>query len=226
MTMNDNISAFNTGEYDMQIKNTIPGYSEIHNAIIEIVNSYFKNEISWLDIGCGTGSLICKALEHTKIKNVTLLDVSESMLESAKSRLNSYDADKQFICSNANNIDYQEKYDVVSAIQVFHYLCIDEKISSIKKCFNALKKDGIFFTCENFAPFSDIGKSITLNRWKNYQINRGKKIDDAKKHIARYGVDYFPVDIEKHLNIMRNAGFRFVEIFHLSYLQAAFFGIK
>lgn len=42
--MNDNISAFNSNEYDEAIKMTVPYYNEIQNEIIEIVDACYNKK--------------------------------------------------------------------------------------------------------------------------------------------------------------------------------------
>lgn len=224
--MNDNISAFNSNEYDKAIEMTVPYYNEIQNEIIEIVDACYNKEINWLDVGCGTGSMIEKAVQRLKIKSVTLIDVSDTMLSVAEACLKTYDIDKRFWKTNAHDLALENEFDVISAIQVFHYLNIKQKKFAIKNCYNALKPGGIMLTCENISPFSKNGTDISLERWKNYQIKQGKSVAEADNHIARFGKNYFPINIEEHLKVLRNAGFRYTEVFHISYLQAAFYAIK
>lgn len=224
--MNDNISAFNSNEYDSSIEKTIPYYNQIQNEIIEIVNASYDKNLDWLDVGCGTGSLVEKAINQVNIKSVTLIDISSEMLSVAQKRLLPYNAEKYFLKTNVNKLDIKDKFDVITAIQVFHYLRSDERKLAVKNCYSALKPGGVLFTCENLSPFSKAGTDIALERWKNYQIKCGKSVADAEKHISRFGKNYFPINIEEHLSLFRNIGFKYTEIFRISYSQAAFYAIK
>lgn len=185
--MNDNISAFNSNEYDSSIEKTIPYYNQIQNEIIEIVNACYDKNLDWLDVGCGTGSLVEKAIKQVNIKSVTLIDISSEMLSAAQKRLEPYNAEKHFLKTNVNKLDIKDKFDVITAIQVFHYLMSDERKLAVKNCYSALKPGGVLFTCENLSPFSKAGTDIALERWKNYQIKQGKSVADAEKHISRFG---------------------------------------
>ena len=55
-------------------------------------------------------------------------------------------------------------------------------------------------------------------------MERGKSA--AASHIKRFGVEYFPVSIEEHLSLLRETGFKSVELLWFSYLQAGFYAIK
>ena len=55
--MTDNRSAYNSNVYDANIINTLPYYTEYHNQIMDLVRVMGLKDISWLDTGCGTGTL-------------------------------------------------------------------------------------------------------------------------------------------------------------------------
>jgi len=126
----------------------------------------------------------------------------------------------------AQELEEREKYDVITAIQVNHYLSEAERKSAVRKCCQALKAGGIFFSFENVAPDSEEGKQIVLKRWQRYQIANGKSPEEASGHNKRYGTEYFPMTVEGHLDMMRSCGFRSVELIWMSYMQAGFMGIK
>jgi tRNA (cmo5U34)-methyltransferase len=54
----------------------------------------------------------------------------------------------------------------------------------------------------------------------------GRSKYDVQKHISRFDNDYFPITIFEHLELMSQAGFRIVELFWLTTMQAGFYGIK
>ena len=67
---------------------------------------------------------------------------------------------------------------------------------------------------------------VYLEKWKRYQIEQGKSVEESTRHIERYGKDYFPITLEEHLTLMRNSGFRAVEILWLSNMQVGLWGMK
>ena len=101
-------------------------------------------------------------------------------------------------------MEYTNAFDVVTAVQAFHYLSADERRKAIGKCYNALKSSGIFITFENFAPDTKIGTKLYLNRWKQYQISQGKTEQESQEHISRYGNDYFPITIDEHKKLLKD----------------------
>lgn len=224
--MRDNISAFHSFEYDMKIKATIPEFDKFYNDIIEIIKLYFNKRINVIDIGCGTGTFAEKATNNIDICNFDLMDVSAKMLSIAKNRLKDYDIKNRFIEADIKTTNFEKDYDVITAVQVLHYFNEEERKQAIQKCYNGLNNGGILFNCENYKPFSYEYTNISLERWKSFQIANGKSETEAEDHIKRFNKEYFPITIDNHINIMRDTGFKSVEIFRLTNLQVGILGIK
>lgn len=215
-------TAFSSKEYDKKIKYTLLYYEEFYKQIIDVVKCHFDNKISWLDVGCGTGKMAELGLGLSN--RFVLLDNSVDMLDIARKQINSDKA--EFILKSADDMDYENEFDVVTAVQVFHYFSAEERRKAVCKCYNALNSGGIFITFENFAPNTEFGTKLYLNRWKQYQISQGKTEQEAQKHISRYGKDYFPITVDEHRLLLKQCGFKAAELLWCSYMQAGFIGIK
>lgn len=220
----DNISAFCSSEYDRKIRQTIPYYDEFYQEVICLVKVLQKSAVKWLDIGCGTGRMGSAAFEDTEPERFVFCDSSEEMIETARKRFSQTNA--EFSVCDVRDIAYANEFNVITAIQVFHYLRINERRAALKKCYEALEENGVFISFENFAPFTETGKAVYLEKWKRYQISQGKSVEESRKHIDRYGKDYFPLTLEENLKLMRDCGFKAVEILWLSNMQAGFWGMK
>lgn len=216
--------AFSPEKYDKNIVATLPYYEEYFKQIIEIVHTAFHKPVTWLDIGCGTGKMADMAIRSFQMENLICCDNSPQMLKIAKERVCSSKVD--FRESLIQNLHYNSDFDVITAILITHYLEYEERITSIRNCYSALKKNGLFFTVENFAPNNDIFKRLYLKRWKNYQYENGKNEEECQSHILRYNTEYFPVTITEQIHVLQKCGFKNVEIFWCSYMQVGILGIK
>lgn len=222
--MNDNKSAFSSSDYDRKIKQTIPYYDEFYEQVVDLVKILKYDTIKWLDIGCGTGKMGSVVLENVEIEKFVFCDSSDEMIKSVKNRFKYHNA--EFSVCDVREIDYVDEFDVITAIQVNHYLHIHERRIALQKCYEALKDRGVFISFENFAPFTDLGKSVYLEKWKRYQMDQGKNLQECNKHIERYGKDYFPISLSEHMELMRNCGFGIVEVLWLSNMQVGYWGMK
>ena len=112
--MGDNVSAFNSHEYNTKIRKTIPYYDEFYKQIISVVKAKTEFPLCWLDVGCGTGRMAEEVFHSIPVKRFTFCDNSQKMIELVK---------KQHTepCSEFMNIsvlDIKEKdcFDIVTAI--------------------------------------------------------------------------------------------------------------
>ncbi len=110
-----------------------------------------------LDIGCGTG--IYAKLLSKKGAMVKGFDISPEMIKIARS--NNRDLDLRI--GSINNIPFKEKFDIVLASLIIHYL--DDWTKALNEVKKVLKKDGYFiFSISN--PVTEVGKNIRINRQK------------------------------------------------------------
>lgn len=224
--MKENRSAFNAKEYDNKIEQTLPYRDEIHRQIIGLAGVAVSGKLKWLDVGCGTGKMAEMIQDQLQIEHFVFCDESEEMIGIVRNKDFSGFEKIDFIVKSAENLNYGESFDIVTAVQVNHYAKGEKRRQLMNNSFAALKKGGIYITVDNFAPDTEKGKAVFLERWKRFQINSGKSAEEAQQHLDRYGVSYFPVTISEQLKDMKTCGFQAVEIFWLSYMQAGLFGIK
>ncbi|MDE6853009.1 MAG: class I SAM-dependent methyltransferase [Lachnospiraceae bacterium] len=222
--MKQNSTPFDVTEYDRQIKRTLPFYEEMFQQVIDIVRTLNLQSLRWLDVGCGTGKMAGTALDNFDIQKMVCIDVEKEMLERARELCN--DEKVEFLQCDARELPYQKMFDIVTAIQINHYFRKEERITTIKNCYDALAENGIYISFENFAPYSGEGAGLYLERWKEFQIANGKTKEEALSHIGRYGRDYFPVTIPESIELLKECGFRMVEIFWVSYMQVGILARK
>ncbi|MEL7656750.1 MAG: class I SAM-dependent methyltransferase, partial [Bacillota bacterium] len=159
-----------------------------------------------------------------------LADPSEEMLDEAKKKLAGYGAERvQFLEPvETQNISLRPDLqpDVITAIQSHHYLIPSERKIATKVCYDALNAGGIFISFENTRPFTEKGIEIGKKNWGSYQLSKGKSEEQVRKHMERFGTEYFPITVEEHLSLYRECGFKTVELLWFSYMQAGFYCIK
>ena len=136
--MNDNQSAFNSSEYDRKIKQTLPYYDEFYKQVIELVKTFHNSAIKWLDIGCGTGKMGSVALENIELEQFVFCDSSAEMIRISEEQF--HRPNTAFSVCNVQNLKYTNEFDVITAIQVNHYLHIEERKAALKKWYAVLRE--------------------------------------------------------------------------------------
>lgn len=223
--MKDNSSAFNSTIYDSRINAVLPYYTEYNKQILDLADVFGIKYSRWLDTGCGTGNLARQATEKFENVKFTLCDPSAEMLEAAKSKLADYN-NMEFRNISSQELDYNNEFDIVTAVQAHHYLSGDERKKAVGKCYDALKEGGVFVTFENIAMSTENSEKLAIARWKNYMLTHGRSEEQTENHMKRRGTELFPITIDEHIKLLRELGFKSVDLIWSSYLQAGFFAIK
>ena len=146
------------------------------------------------------------------------------MLADAREKLN--DQPCEFHCVGSEKLDFENRFDVVTAIQSHHYFDKATRETAVKNCFKALKSGGIFICFENTAPFTECGVSNMLKRLEDFEIKAGRTPEEVRSHSARYGREFFPITIKEHLELLEKTGFSVAELFWHSYMQSGFYAVK
>jgi len=230
MAYKDNSTSHRTEDYDLQIIDTVPYYESFHTESVKLIKTILEELEFWLDTGCGTGTLVQKAFDEFENTNFILADPSLEMLELARLKLSKLPSKRlkflepsktKDISLNANS-----KLDLITAIQAHHYMSMEERIESTTLCNKLLKDNGVYITFENVRPSTEEGIEIAKQYWKNFQISRGRDEKTVEMHLKRFDVEYFPIKIDEHISLLEKTGFRVVELFWMSYMQAGFYCIK
>jgi len=224
----DNTSPMQAKDYDKGILKTLPFYTDFNKQIIELVSCLQEEKkdvkIEWLDTGCGTGTLAVLVAKQLSSIHFTLMDPSEKMMEECRAKTSHLGADYEVLPSQ--EIEEEGKFDVITAVQAHHYFQPLERKEATERIFKALKKEGIYITFENYAPYHEELVSFELRRWGNYQRAHGKSEEEVKAHLARYNKQYFPITIKAHLALLRDAGFKKIHVFWKSYMQVGIYAVK
>ena len=106
-----------------------------------------NNEIDLLDLGCAKGEFIYFLSRHKKIKNLTGIDYSQSLIKFAKSQ--NRNAKKiKFYKKNAEKFSIKKKFDFIVMSGLISYFDNPKKI--IKCSIKHLKKNGTIIIFDKF----------------------------------------------------------------------------
>lgn len=181
-----------------------------------------------LDVGCGGGNYTLKLLQRLPDLNVTLVDLSQQMLDCAVDRIQPQTSGTvEAIHSDMRDLDLgQQRFDIIVASAVLHHLRTDDEWRSVFQKFHAaLKPNGsiwIFDLIES--PLPQI-QAIHWRRYGEYLTSVGGEAyrDELFARIIREDT---PRSIVFQLDLLREVGFREVEILHKHSCYAAFGAAK
>lgn len=231
MPASDNATPHQAAEYDKSVRQTIPFYETIQSEVVDLVRTVRPAVNCWLDTGCGTGYLVEIAMICFPRTQFVLTDPSDSMLKQAATRLADQPEERvRFIppISSQNLVVCLNKLhpQVITAVLSHHYFHKPQRREATLICHQLLDEGGVFVTVENIDPGTEEAISWGLERWKRFQIEHGRSKSIAEEHAKRFNSEYFPISVEEHICLLREIGFKFVNLFWMSHMQAGFYAIK
>lgn len=196
--------------------------------IIEAAASNNPDATASLDIGCGAGNYTLRLLQALPGLDVTMLDLSQPMLDRAKSRVSQ--ANVGTITTHQSDIREielgEEAYDVIMAAAVLHHLREDAEWEAVfAKLYRALKPGGSFWISDLIEHSTSHIQAMMWRRYGDYLTDL--KDEAYRDHVYAYvAQEDSPRPIMYQLDLLRQVGFRAVEILHKNSSFAAFGGIK
>lgn len=224
--MRDNKTSQPAQEYDGNIGKTMPYYEHFHNAAIGLLEVAHPDPAEWLDTGCGTGTFVAEAAVKFPGTHFTLADPSAAMLDIAREKTADLARCRYLALGTEALACPNGTYDVITAILAHHYFDAGTRRLATANCYRMLKQGGVYVTFENILPATDYGRRAGLEGWRRAQVRQGKSEENAAKHIQRYNVEFFPITLAAHLELLYAAGFAAAEVLWLSGLQAGFYAVK
>ena len=137
------------------------GVSEVNSKTLELLKSKLfgltesGKEINWLDVGCGDGRCleVLDAIQNRKKIRYHGIDNMHKYLDDAEDRARGYGIIATFDKTNAAVMDFDSKYDVISAVLLLHEvdpLCLPYVLRNM---LNALKDDGTLMISDFQGPY-------------------------------------------------------------------------
>ena len=181
-----------------------------------------------LDIGCGAGNYTLKILGRLPNLDVTMIDLSQPMLERAEARVRSVATGKVTTRQgDVRELDLgEESFDIIMAAAVLHHLREEAEWRAVfSKLYTALKPGGSVWISDLIEHST---ASIQAMMWQRYGEYLADFKDEAyRDHVFAYiAQEDSPRPLLFQLDMLREVGFSAVEVLHKNSIFAAFGGVK
>lgn len=183
---------------------------------------------SVLDIGCGAGNYPLKLLQMLPGLDVTLIDLSRAMLDRAVERLRPATSGRiETLQGDIRALDLGEaRFDIILASQVFHHLRAEEEWCLVfSKCWTALNPGGAIFINDLIDHADERVGAMMRGRWGNYLA--GLKNEVYRDQVFAFNErEDTPRPLFFQMNMLKEVGFRQVDVLHKNSCFAAFYAMK
>jgi tRNA (cmo5U34)-methyltransferase len=177
------------------------------------------------DLGAGTGLMAAFIAYSFPNARITMVDISNEMLERARARFELAGPRFRFEVSDYGVDRIQEKYDAIVSALSIHHLSDEQKRSLFKRIHGALNDDGVFVNAEQFRCATPERHKFHHERWLTRVRELGVDDRDLAAALERMKFDR-AATLEDQLEWMREAGFRDIDCAYKNLIFAVYCGLK
>jgi tRNA (cmo5U34)-methyltransferase len=200
----------------------------ILDLVSEAAATVCPSATSLLDIGCGAGNYTLKMLQRLPGLDCTLNDLSRPMLDRAEQRVAAASGRSiRTIQGDIREIDLPSSgFDVIVAAMVLHHMRDDAEWDTVfSKLHRSLKPGGALFVADHIEHDDPRLQAMFKKRWGDYLIGL-KGVEYRDQVFAYTEKEDTPRSLLYQIDAMRRAGFRDVDVLHMTTLYAAWVGFK
>ncbi|MDD9268004.1 class I SAM-dependent methyltransferase [Paenibacillus sp. GCM10023248] len=152
-------------KYDSQRRKLIPCFDDFYQTAASLVEADTASP-RILDLGAGTGLLSSFILEKYPAAKVTLIDLSEGMLDVARLRFEGQPFDLTIVAGDYTAFESSEPFDcIVSALSI-HHLEDEDKQKLFHCIYRLLKPGGIFVNADQVQGASPYLDRLYRSDWE------------------------------------------------------------
>ncbi|NRD77125.1 class I SAM-dependent methyltransferase [Bacillus sp. BRMEA1] len=219
------IQKFNedANQYDAQRSKLIPCFDDFYSIPISILNTQTTRPTA-LDIGSGTGLFSSFLLRKYPEAKLTLIDISEKMIDIARERF-THVSNIQYIVDDYTSHEFTSKFDIIISSLSIHHLTDAEKRNLYHLAFLLLNEGGIFINADQVlgqTPFLD---DLYKTDWKNKVENSGLSEKEIHAAYERTSLDKMST-LADQLNWLKESGFKDVDCVYKYFNFVVLFGRK
>ncbi|MFC3803055.1 class I SAM-dependent methyltransferase [Cohnella sp. GCM10012308] len=211
-------------QYDEQRRGLIPCFDDFYGMALSLAESG-ENSPRVLDLGAGTGLLAAMVRSKLPSAQISLIDMSASMLDVARDRF-AGDSNAEFIVADYSEYDFSpQRYEIIVSSLSIHHLTHDSKRDLFKKLYRALAPGGVFVNADQVAGHTPASDAYYRRRWLAETAASGLPQSAIDASVERRSVD-INAKLDDQLAWMTEAGFQDTDCMYKYLDFAVFFGAK
>lgn len=156
-------------DYDAQREHIIPEMRQFYGAAVWAMETGAPKP-AVLDIGAGTGLLSAFLVEKFPDARLTLMDISENMLDMARKRFATR-PDTCFVAGDYSRTELGGPYDLICSALSIHHLSPEDKRRLFHGIFMALNPGGLFVNADQAEGETRYFSQRYLDYWNEFLRN-------------------------------------------------------
>jgi tRNA (cmo5U34)-methyltransferase len=198
-------------EFDGIILKLIPYYSQMLDALVDVIPFETNASIKVIDLGCGTGTIAKMIKKVFPNSSITCLDLAANMIEVCKQKMKDY-PNTSYEVADLQSYDFKNKYDVAVSSLALHHLITDEhKKIFYRKVFNSLNSGGVFYNADIVLASSAHLQQMYMEKWKEFMRKSLTEDEIENKWMITYREEDNPSKLVAQLEWLKAIGFSEVD---------------
>ena len=214
MDLNEIISDFNerVQEYDKIVNEVVPFYKYMLETMIAFIPFEDTKEINVLDLGCGVGNTTDALLNRYTNAKVTCVDLAPNALNVCLKRFQGKKVTVVKADIRDDSIHKERQYDcVISSLAIHHLQSEQDKLKVYRNVFKSLKKGGFLIVAENVHGSNSFLTKIFEKIWIRYMSDNGLNDNQIKQYYSEYLEKDYPSPLLTQLEMLKLAGFIYID---------------
>ena len=210
-------------DYDRQRRKLIPCFDDFYGVALSLIEPSTPSP-DILDLGAGTGLFSGMVLQKFPNARMTLVDISDKMLEKARERFVGSDR-VRYVIGDYTHMEFPQSYDVVISSLSIHHLTHEAKKQLFSNVHKILKDGGIFVNADQIRGNTSETDRYFRRRWLEYIQSSGLTREEIEASIERRKVD-INATLADQIRWMEEAGFQEADCMYKYMDFGVFFGRK
>jgi tRNA (cmo5U34)-methyltransferase len=210
-------------EYDKQRRKLIPCFDDFYNVSVSIADAN-TNSPNILDLGAGTGLFSSLILQKYPAAKITLIDISEKMLDVAESRLKGF-SNVNYVLDDYTNFISHGNFDIIISALSIHHLSDTNKRELYRNTYLNLKKNGVFINADQVLGSTSFIESLYKNDWKKKVEASGLSKNEIESAYERTKLDRMS-NLKTQINWLQDIGFSDVDSVYKYFNFVVLYGRK
>lgn len=215
--------------FDDMVSRSVPFYMEMQRMVCELSADFARPNTNLYDIGCSTATTLL-ALDETVDPSVRFIgiDNSEAMLAKARDKMAKSGSARavDFLHADLHQGVFLENASVVTMLLTLQFIRPLHRERIVRMMYEALAEQGCLLLIEKLTSESTIFNRLFINHYYDFKRRNGySDLEIAQKREALENV-LIPYRMEENTELLKQAGFRHVEMFFRWYNFCGIIAVK
>jgi len=213
------------GDVDRARRQLVPCFDDFYGTVLDLIPHERDSAIRILDIGAGTGLLAALLAQAFPQAQLTLVDISQEMLEQARKRFGAEPGRFRFHALDFSDEPLWGEYEAAVSALSIHHVSAEAKQLVFQRVYGVLCEGGVFINADQvLGPTREIDRRYH-EAWLRQARGRGAAEDDITDALERMQQDDMST-LSWQLEQLEHVGFEMVNCWYKNYGFVVYSGRK